>query len=62
MGPRIVARGLCATSRNQGRDAGAEVIAGGDLNTFFYFGDLDGGPITEPAVKSFVDRGYVDAH
>ena len=38
------------------------VIAGGDLNTFFYFGDLDGGPLTEPAVKSFVDRGYVDAH
>jgi endonuclease/exonuclease/phosphatase family metal-dependent hydrolase len=38
------------------------VIAGGDLNTFFYFNDLENGVLAEPAVKSFVDRGYVDAH
>lgn len=38
------------------------VIAGGDLNTFFYFDDLDKDVLTEPSVKSFVDRGYVDAH
>lgn len=38
------------------------VIAGGDLNTFFYFDDLDKGVVTVPAVKSFIDRGYDDAH
>jgi endonuclease/exonuclease/phosphatase family metal-dependent hydrolase len=38
------------------------VIAGGDLNTFFYVGDLDQGVLTEPAIKSFVDRGHEDAH
>jgi endonuclease/exonuclease/phosphatase family metal-dependent hydrolase len=37
-------------------------IAGGDLNTFFYFNDLEKGTLEEPAVKSFVDRGYADAH
>ncbi len=37
-------------------------IAGGDLNTFFYFNDLEEGILEEPAVKSFVDRGYLDAH
>ncbi|MBT8450428.1 MAG: endonuclease/exonuclease/phosphatase family protein [Deltaproteobacteria bacterium] len=38
------------------------VIAGGDFNTFFYFDDLDKGVVTVPAVKSFTDRGYLDAH
>lgn len=38
------------------------VIAGGDLNTFFYFDDIDKGTLTQPAVKSFIDRGYVDVH
>lgn len=38
------------------------VIAGGDLNTFFYFDDLEKGRLTEPAVKSFIDRGHTDAH
>lgn len=38
------------------------VIAGGDLNTFFYIGDLINGTLTEPVVKSFIDRGYADAH
>lgn len=38
------------------------VIAGGDFNTFFYFSDIKHGTLNEPAVKSFVDRGYVDAH
>ena len=38
------------------------VIAGGDLNTFFYYDDIDKGMLREPAVKSFVDRGYEDAH
>lgn len=37
-------------------------IAGGDLNTFFYFNDLEKGTLEEPAVKSFLDCGYVDAH
>ena len=37
-------------------------IAGGDFNTFFYFDDLDKGIVKEPAVKSFIDRGYADAH
>ncbi len=36
--------------------------AGGDLNTFFYFDDIEKGTLTEPAVKSFVDRGHQDAH
>ncbi len=38
------------------------VITGGDFNTFFYFDDLDKGVLTEPAVKSFIDRGHDDAH
>jgi endonuclease/exonuclease/phosphatase family metal-dependent hydrolase len=38
------------------------VIAGGDMNTFFYFDDIEKGTLTEPAVKSFIDRGYADAH
>jgi len=38
------------------------VIAGGDLNTFFYFDDLDKGTLNEPAVRSFLERGYSDAH
>ena len=38
------------------------VIVGGDLNTFFYFDDLDKGVLTEPAIKSFIDRGHEDAH
>lgn len=38
------------------------VIAGGDLNTFFYYQDLDNGTLTEPPVKSFIDRGHEDAH
>jgi len=38
------------------------VIAGGDLNTFFYFDDLENGVVTVPAVKSFIDRDYEDAH
>lgn len=38
------------------------VITGGDFNTFFYFDDLDKGVVTEPAVKSFIDRGHDDAH
>lgn len=38
------------------------VISGGDFNTFFYFDDLDKGVLTEPAVKSFIDRGHDDAH
>ena len=38
------------------------VIVGGDLNTFFYFDDLDKGVLTEPAIKSFLDRGHEDAH
>ena len=37
-------------------------IAGGDFNTFFYFDDLDKGIVKEPAVESFIDRGYADAH
>ena len=41
---------------------GYPTIAGGDFNTFFYFDDLDKGTVTVPAVKSFIDRGYVDAH
>jgi len=38
------------------------VIAGGDLNTFFYFDDLDKGTLNEPAVRSFLERGYSDTH
>jgi endonuclease/exonuclease/phosphatase family metal-dependent hydrolase len=38
------------------------VIAGGDLNTFFYYEDLENGTLTEPPVKSFIDRGHEDAH
>ena len=38
------------------------IITGGDFNTFFYFDDIDKGRLTEPAVRSFIDRGYVDAH
>jgi endonuclease/exonuclease/phosphatase family metal-dependent hydrolase len=38
------------------------VIVGGDFNTFFYFTDLENGTLNEPAVKSFLDRNYVDAH
>jgi endonuclease/exonuclease/phosphatase family metal-dependent hydrolase len=38
------------------------VIAGGDFNTFFYYRDLETGSQEEAAVKSFVDRGYDDAH
>jgi endonuclease/exonuclease/phosphatase family metal-dependent hydrolase len=38
------------------------VIAGGDLNTFFYFDDIAMGVLEEPAVKSFIDRGHQDAH
>jgi len=38
------------------------VIAGGDMNTFFYFNDLATGTLVEPGVKSFLDRGYEDAH
>jgi len=38
------------------------VVVGGDFNTFFYVTDLENGTLTEPAVKSFVDRGYADAH
>ena len=38
------------------------VIAGGDFNTFFYYRDLETGRQEEAAVKSFVDRGYDDAH
>lgn len=38
------------------------VVTGGDFNTFFYFDDLDKGVVTEPAVRSFIDRGHVDAH
>jgi endonuclease/exonuclease/phosphatase family metal-dependent hydrolase len=38
------------------------VIVGGDFNTFLYFSDLEKGTLTEPAVKSFLDRGYADAH
>ncbi len=38
------------------------VIVGGDFNTFFYVGDLKNGTLTEPAVQSFIDRGYDDAH
>lgn len=38
------------------------VVTGGDFNTFFYFDDLDKGVLTEPAVKSFIDRGHEDAH
>ncbi|MGD8316847.1 MAG: endonuclease/exonuclease/phosphatase family protein [Myxococcales bacterium] len=38
------------------------VIVGGDFNTFLYFIDLDNGTLNEPAVKSFVDRNFVDAH
>ena len=38
------------------------VIAGGDLNTFFYYEDLDNGTLTEPPVRSFIDRGHEDAH
>lgn len=38
------------------------VVTGGDFNTFFYFDDLDKGVLTEPAVKSFIDRGHDDAH
>jgi endonuclease/exonuclease/phosphatase family metal-dependent hydrolase len=38
------------------------VIAGGDLNTFFYYDSIDKGILTEPAVESFVDRGHQDAH
>jgi hypothetical protein len=34
------------------------VIAGGDLNTFFYYDDIDKGMLREPAVKSFIDRGH----
>jgi endonuclease/exonuclease/phosphatase family metal-dependent hydrolase len=41
---------------------GHPVIAGGDLNTFFYFSDLEKGILSEPAVKSFIDRDYDDAH
>jgi len=43
-------------------DVSHPVIAGGDLNTFFYNSDIERGILTEPAVKSFVDRGYQDAH
>jgi len=43
-------------------DVSHPVIAGGDLNTFFYYSDIERGILTEPAVKSFVDRGYQDAH
>jgi endonuclease/exonuclease/phosphatase family metal-dependent hydrolase len=38
------------------------VIVGGDFNTFFYFDDLEKGTLTEAAVKSFLDRGFDDAH
>lgn len=38
------------------------VITGGDFNTFFYFDDLDKGVLTQPAVKSFIERGHEDAH
>ncbi len=38
------------------------VITGGDFNSFFYFDDLDKGVLTQPAVKSFIDRGHDDAH
>jgi endonuclease/exonuclease/phosphatase family metal-dependent hydrolase len=38
------------------------VITGGDFNTFFYFDDIDKGVLTEPAVKSFIERGHEDAH
>jgi endonuclease/exonuclease/phosphatase family metal-dependent hydrolase len=38
------------------------VITGGDFNTFFYFSDIKHGTLNEPAVRSFVDRGHVDAH
>jgi endonuclease/exonuclease/phosphatase family metal-dependent hydrolase len=38
------------------------VVTGGDFNTFFYFDDLDKGVLTQPAVKSFIDRGHDDAH
>jgi endonuclease/exonuclease/phosphatase family metal-dependent hydrolase len=41
---------------------GYPVIAGGDFNTFFYFDDLEKGIVTVPAVTSFIDRAYVDAH
>jgi len=44
------------------QDVTHPVIAGGDFNTFFYFSDLKHGTLNEPAVKSFVDRGFVDAH
>lgn len=45
-----------------GEEIAYPVIAGGDLNTFFYFDDLNKGVLTQPAVKSFVDRGHEDAH
>ncbi len=38
------------------------VIVGGDFNTFGYFQDLENNALTEPAVQSFVDRGFADAH
>ncbi len=38
------------------------VVVGGDFNTFFYFTDVENGTLTEPAIKSFIDRGYEDAH
>lgn len=38
------------------------VVAGGDLNVFGYFQDLENATLTQPAVKSFVDRGFTDAH
>jgi len=38
------------------------VIVGGDFNTFGYFQDVESGTVSQPAVKSFVDRGFEDAH
>ena len=40
-----------------------EVVIGGDANTLAYVIDLtQGGPIDEPTVRAFLDRGYVDTH
>ena len=38
------------------------IVVGGDFNTFGYFQDLESGTLRQAAVKSFVDRGFADAH
>ncbi len=38
------------------------IVVGGDFNVFGYFQDLEAGMVNQPAVKSFLDRGFTDDH